>query len=226
MIKLKQRKEFTNMVFTLIEEHRLTELQQIIEANDQPLPETGVRMGYRLYIDQEMAFRTRFFLIKKLREITRIEPDETIITLLVRSMIQVQPLVLFKLVCDGLNIQSSVIKSLNREIQDWYKDMIDNNQFQQVTQLLTITNLSPDPVMIQDAYKNYLISGRLISYAGLSKQLEIPPTPETIRQVYSHFHQALAPNSPIPAADRENVMKWYKRIESMTGIADTTPLTE
>ncbi len=220
----KQHREFTNIVVTLIEEHRLTELTQIIRESDQPLPETAVRMGYRRFIDQEMSFRTRFFLIKKLKDITGVQPDETILHTLAQSMIGTQPLAVFGLVCKGLDIRSPALRPLFKEIQDWYKDLMDNNQFQQVSQLLEITGLSPDSGLIQDSYKKYLVSGRLISYAGLSKQLGIPPLANMVQQVYSHFRQALAPGSPIPAGDRENIKKWYNKIESLTGIPDNNPL--
>jgi hypothetical protein len=223
MPKPTQRKDFTSLVVKLIEERRLTELQQLIADSDQPLPETAIRMGYRLFTEGEMNFRTRFFMIRKLLEITRIPPEEHIITTLVRSMIGSQPLPVVKLVIDQLEIRPPMLKSLSRDIQEWFKSLLDNNQFQQVGQLRTILGISPDPALIQESYKNYLISGRFISFIGLSKQLEIFPLPATVQQVYSHFRQALAPGSPIPAQQRENVQKWYTRMEAVTGIADANP---
>lgn len=223
MTKLKFRKEFTTVIVTLIEEHRLTELQQIIRENSQPLPETAVRMGYRIYIEQEMTFRTRFFLIKKLREITKVEPDESIIHHLLRGLIGIHPMAVFKLVCDQLEIGIPLLKPLSRELQNWYQDLLDNGQYPQVSQLQEITGIPPDATLVQETYKKYLISGRLISYAGLSKQLGILPQPTMVQQVYSHFRQALAPNSQIPDSDRDNVQKWYGKIEAMTGIADSSP---
>lgn len=224
MPKPPQRKEFTALIIKLIEEHRLTELKQVIEGNDQALPETAIRMGYRIFIEREMSFRTRFFMIKKLFEITRIEPEENILVALIRSTIGTQPLPVVKLVVDELSIKPVMLKNLSRDIQEWYKTMLDNNQFPQVAQLKTILGIGPEPSLIQDTFKIYLISGRFISYTGLSKQLDITPLPTTVQQVYGHFHQALAPGSPIPPQARENVQKWYDRIETVTGIADPNPL--
>lgn len=222
MSKALGRKDFINLVVTLIDEHRLAELQHLIQDKAQPLPETAVRMGYRRYLEQDMALRTRFFLIRKLREITGIEPEDIVSQGLIRSMIGVQPVPVFKLVFAGLDIRPGILKAVQREIQDWYRSLLENSQYLQLGQLQEITRLAPDPALVQDMYKNYLMSGKLISFTGMNKQLGIAPLESMVQQVYTHYRQVLAASST-PVADRENIQKWYDKLQSLTGFADASP---
>lgn len=221
-----QRKDFTSMVIDMIQEHRLSELQQLMSENRQPLPETAVRMGYRLYAERDESFRTRYFLIRKLKEITGIDPEETVVKSLVKEMIGSQPPAVFKLVCQSLGISPTLLRALNRNIQEWYRKLLENAQYPQMSQLQAVTRLAPEESMIQEAYKRYLISGHLISFSGLRKQLGIDPQPDMVQQVYQHFRSALGTNSGTSAGDRENLRRWYAKVQEMTGIPDNAPPSE
>jgi len=220
MDKYQDQTSYAKSVRELVEQRRLTELDQLVKSSKQLIPETAIRLGYQKYLSLDLSFKARFFLLLKLKEITAINPGDELLLELSRSVIQEQPLPILVLLKDKFNISVPLFKRLNKDIQAMYRSFMTNNQFIQVSLLQELTEISPGEELVQTFYLYYLMNGKFISFKGLLKETNIAIKTENVQTIYMLFRKNMSSKVPYNGHSPENYQKWYKKLTQVTGIAD------
>jgi hypothetical protein len=103
----------------------------------------------------------------KLKEITRVKPEESILEDIIKTTFEMHSPHILDSLCKRLEINVTIFKTLNDELQDAYLYHVKEGAFTNVEKLKDVTKIPPSEESIQKAYHYYLRDGKLISFTGL-----------------------------------------------------------
>lgn len=201
---------------------RFTELSQLMAVTGETPADYVVRMGFRMYMEKNRSHRVRLFYIMKLKEITRVKPEESILEDIIKTTFEMHSPHILDSLCKRLEINVSIFKTLNDELQDAYLYHVKEGAFTNVEKLMDITKIPPSEESIQKAYHHYLRDGKLISFTGLKRRTGIQPDRKMILEIFKRYQENAA------QYDSKNKSKpegntWRKRIERMRKAMGTRP---
>lgn len=214
--------EFQNRFKRLIMEMRFTELSQFMDLTGDTPADDVVRMGFRMYMEKNRSHRVRLFYIMKLKEITRIIPEVSILEDIIKTTFEMHSPHILDSLCKRLEINVNIFKTLYDELQDAYLYHIKNGAFTNVEKLMDVTKIPPSEASIQKAYLSYLREGKLISFTGLKRRTGIQPSRKMILEIFKHYQEkALQYDSKHKSKSEGNT--WRKRIERLRKAMGTKP---
>lgn len=200
---------------TLVMEKRFMELNNMIVHTRNAPPEYIVRMGFKSYMQQEgRSNRVKLFFVMKLKEITSVTPEETIMEEIIRITFEMRSPHVLASLCKRLEIEANVFNSMNDELQEAYLYHVKNGIFANVEKLTEITHVPPSETIIQRGYKYYLEEGKLISFTGLKNRTGIKPDRKMVLEIFKLYQEKaneLAAKNP---KKKDNNI-WKKRIERL-----------
>ena len=222
MSKKKNIEEIQNQFKELIKQQRFMELAQLMTITGETPADYVVRMGFRMYMEKKRSHRVRLFYVMKLKEISGVAPDESILEDIIKTTFEMHSPHILDSLCKRLEINVSVFKTLNDELQDAYLYHVKDGAFTNVEKLMEVTKVSPSDESIQKAYHHYLMEGKLISFTGLKRRTQIQPDRKMILEVFKHYQENAAKH------DVENKSKpesnpWRKRIERLRKAMGSIP---
>jgi hypothetical protein len=121
-----------------------------------------------------------------------------------------------------LEINVTIFKTLNDELQDAYLYHVKDGAFTNVEKLMDVTKIPPSENSIQKAYHHYLMDGKLISFTGLKRRTGIQPERKMILEIFKNYQENAAKyDSQHKAKPESNT--WRKRIERLRKAMGTKP---
>jgi hypothetical protein len=222
MSRKKNIEEIQNQFKQLITEMRFTELSQLMAVTGETPADYLVRMGFRMYMEKNRSHRVRLFYVMKLKEITRVIPEESILEDIIKTTFEIHSPHILDSLCKRLEINVTIFKTLNDELQDAYLYHVKNGAFTNVEKLMDITKIPPSQESIQKAYHYYLRDGKLISFTGLKRRTGIQPDRKMILEIFKHYQEkATQYDSKHKSKPEGNT--WRKRIERLRKAMGTRP---
>ncbi|MCP4218902.1 MAG: hypothetical protein GY765_29990 [bacterium] len=198
----------------LISEKRFLELVRLMIKTRQAPSEYVVRMGYKMYMQGKRSHRVKLFFIMKLKEITKIAPEETILGQIIKMSFEMNSPHILASLCKRLEIEASVFKNMSSDIQDAYLEHVKKGIFANVEKLMEITKIDPSEEIIQKGYKYYLHEGKLISFSGLKNKTGIKPDRKMVLEVFK-LYQERANQYDLENKGKRGSNIWKKRIERL-----------
>jgi len=222
MNKKKNIEEIHNQFKDLITESRFAELAQLMSITGEVPADYMVRMGFRIYMEKRRSHRVRLFYVMKLKEITKVPPEDSILEDIIKTTFEMKSPHILDSLIKRLDIDVNIFKSMNDQLQEAYLEHVKNGAFTNVEKLMEITKVSPSEESIQKAYHHYLMEGKLISFTGLKRRTDIPPDRKMILEIFKYYQENAS------KYDMENKNKpqgniWRKRIERLRKAMGTKP---
>lgn len=212
--KKKETEDLQNQFKTLVTERRFTELAQLIAITGANPPDYVVRMGFRLYMEKIGSHRVRLFFVMKLKEITKVIPEDSILESIIKATFEMHSPHIMDSLIKRLEIDIEIFKNLKDELQESYLVHVKNGAFSNVEKLMDITKIPPSEESIQKAYKHYLSEGNLISFTGLKRRTDIQPDRKMILETFKTYQEnAAIYDQKNPKDPQGNI--WRKRIERL-----------
>lgn len=199
----------------LILEKRFMELSQLMKQSPVKPPDYIVRMGFRSFMLQEArSNRVKLFFVMKLKEITDVTPEDSIMEEIIKVSFEMHSPHVLDSLCKRLEIQESIFKSMEDELQEAYLHHVKNGVFANVEKLTEITGVQPSEQSIQKGYEYYLKEGKLISFTGLKNRTGIKPDRKMVLEIFK-IYQENASQFDIANPKKKNNNIWRKRIERL-----------
>lgn len=193
---------------------RFTELSQFMAVTGETPADDVVRMGFRMYMEKNRSHRVRLFYVMKLKEITRVIPEKSILEDIIKTTFEMHSPHILNSLCKRLEINVTIFKTLNDQLQDAYLYHVKNGAFTNVEKLMDITKIPPSRESIQRAYLHYLKDGKLISFTGLKRRTGIQPDRKMILEIFKYYQENAAQyDSKHKSKPESNI--WRKRIERL-----------
>lgn len=198
----------------LIMDRRFMELSHLITVTQVSPPDYIVRMGFKSYMQGDRSQRVRLFFVMKLKEISKINPDETILEEIIRTSFEMSSPHILDSLCKRLEIDKSIFKSMNDELQEAYLGHVKKGVFANVEKLMEITGVEPAEMIIQKGYKYYLEEGKVISFTGLKNKTNIKPDKKMMLEIFK-LYQENANKYDLEKKNNPEGNVWKKRIERL-----------
>jgi hypothetical protein len=198
----------------LISENRFTELAHLLAHTKQRPPEYVVRMGFRMYMEKKRSYRVKLFFVMKLKEITEIGPESDVLEEIIKTTFEMNSPHILDSMCKRLEIDKSIFKAMEDELQESYLDHVKNGVFANVEKLMEVTEIEPSEEIIQKAYKFYLTEGKLISFTGLKNRTGIKPDRKMVLEIFK-LYQEKANQWELENKGKKKKNTWKKRIERL-----------
>ncbi|MCP5048687.1 MAG: hypothetical protein GY940_16070, partial [bacterium] len=199
---------------TLVLDKRFMELANLITIRNQTPPEYVVRLGFKSYMQGQRSNRVRLFFVMKLKEITSIVPEDTILENIVRISFEMNSPHILDSLCKRLEIEKNVFKAMDDELQEAYLGHVKKGVFANVEKLMEITGIEPSETIIQRGYKYYLEEGKVISFTGLKNKTNIKPDKKMMLEIFK-LYQENANKFEIENKGKPGSNIWKKRIERL-----------
>jgi hypothetical protein len=222
MTKKKNIEEIQNQFKTLITELRFMELAQLMTITGETPADYVVRLGFRIYMEKKRSHRVRLFYVMKLKEITKVVPEESILEDIIRTTFEMHSPHILDSLCKRLEINIEIFQALNDELQDAYLYHVKDGAFTNVEKLMEVTKVSPSEESIQKAYNHYLREGKLISFTGLKRRTGIPPDRKMILEIFKYYQENAA-KYDTQEKSKPEANPWRKRIERLRKAMGTKP---
>lgn len=205
--------EIQNKFKDFIMEKRFMELANLMAATGVTPPDYVVRMGFRTYIEKQRSNRVKLFFVMKLKEITKVTPEESIQEDIINTTFEMQSPHILDSLIKRLEIDVNIFKSMNDELQEAYLVHVKNGAFSNVEKLMDITHVPPSEQSIQKAYQHYLLEGKLISFTGLKRRTGIKPDRKMILDIFKNYQEQSTKFDMDNPKNTNN--PWKKRIERL-----------
>ncbi|MGE5343801.1 MAG: hypothetical protein ACM3SY_20215 [Candidatus Omnitrophota bacterium] len=197
-----------------IMEKRFLELANLMALTGETPADYHIRMGFRMYMEKQRSNRVKLFFVMKLKEITKVSPEDDIIEEIVKTSFEMKSPHILDSICQRLEIGTNIFKNLNDELQEAYLDYVKSGAFTNVEKLMDVTRINPSEQIIQRAYEHYLMEGKLISFTGLKRRTGIAPDRKMILNIMKYYQENSA------KYDQENRKNpegnsWKKRLERL-----------
>lgn len=201
---------------TLIFEKRFMELAHLVAHTRLVPPDYVVRMGYRMYMDKKRSNRVMLFFVMKLKEITKVTPEDDILEEIIKTSFEMNSPHILASLCKRLEIAQGVFKNMTDEVQEAYLGHVKKGVFANVEKLMEITGIDPSEEIIQKGFKYYLEEGKLISFTGLKNRTGIKPDRKMVLEIFK-LYQERANQFELDHKNKKtpegNI--WKKRIERL-----------
>jgi len=207
---------------TLILERRFMELSHLITTTNNQPPDYIVRMGFKSYMQGKRSQRVRLFFVMKLKEITKVIPEEAILEDIIRTSFEMGSPHILDSLCRRLEIQQAIFRAMDDELQDAYLDHVKKGVFANVEKLREITGVEPTESIIQKGYRYYLEEGKVISFTGLKNKTDIKPDKKMMLEIFK-LYQENANQYDLENKGRPEGNIWKKRIERLRKAMGTKP---
>lgn len=214
MSRKKNTEEIQNTFKELILAKRFLELANYMTITGETPADFVVRMGFRTFMEQKRSSRVRLFFVMKLKEITKVTPDESILEDVIKTTLDMHSAHILDSLCNRLEIDIGVFKSMNDELQEEYLFHVKNGAFTNVEKLMEVTKIPPTDQSIQKAYQHYLMDGKLISFTGLKRRSGIKPDRKMILEIFK-FYQEESAKYDVKNKGKPEGNIWKKRIERL-----------
>ncbi len=198
----------------LIMERRFMELSHLITVNQVFPPDYIVRMGFKSYMQGNRSQRVRLFFVMKLKEISKMNPDETILEEIIRTSFEMSSPHILDSLCKRLEIDKAIFKTMGDELQEAYLGHVKKGVFANVEKLMEITGVEPAESIIQRGYKYYLEEGKVISFTGLKNKTNIKPDKKMMLEIFK-LYQENANKYDLEKKTTPEGNVWKKRIERL-----------
>ena len=222
MSKKKNIEEIQNQFKELVTEKRFAELAHYMAVTGESPADYVVRMGFRIYMEKKRSHRVRLFYVMKLKEITSFPPEDSILEEIIKTTFEMNSPHILDSLIKRLEIDISIFKSMNDELQAAYLDHVKNGAFTNVEKLMEVTKIQPSEQSIQKAYHHYLMEGKLISFTGLKRRTGIQPDRKMILEIFK-FYQENASQYDIDHKSSSQANPWRKRIERLRKAMGSKP---
>lgn len=214
--KKDKESEIQDQFKTLILDRRFMELSQLMKISRAIPPDYIVRMGFKSYMQGKRSHRVRLFFVMKLKEITSVIPEETILEEIIKTSFEMGSPHILDSLCRRLEIQKDIFRAMNDELQDAYLDHVKKGVFANVEKLMETTGIEPSESIIQKGYKYYLEEGKVISFTGLKNKTGVKPDKKMMLEIFKLYQENAN------RQELENKKKgskeaniWKKRIERL-----------
>lgn len=198
----------------LIIDKRFLELSNMMTLTGEAPADYVVRMGYRTYMEKQRSTRVKLFFVMKLKEITKVIPEDDILEEIIKNTFEMQSPHILDSLCKRLEINTNIFKSLYDDLQDAYLEHVKNGAFTNVEKLMDVTKIPPSDQSIQKAYKHYLMEGKLISFTGLKRRTGIMPDRKMVLEVFKYYQDNAAKYDQEHRNNPEG-NSWKKRLERL-----------
>jgi len=195
-------------------EKRFLELSNLMAITGETPVEYVVRMGFRMYMEKQRSNRVKLFFVMKLKEITKVPPEDDIVEEIIRTSFEMKSPHILDSLCKRLEINVAIFKNLNDELQEAYLEHVKNGAFTNVEKLMDVTKVPPSEQSIQKAYQHYLMEGKLISFTGLKRRSGIKPDRKMVLDVFKHYQEHAA-KYDLEHRNNPGGNVWKKRLERL-----------
>lgn len=222
MNKKKNLEEIHNQYKDLITDARFAELAQLMAISGEAPADYVVRMGFRIYMEKRRSHRVRLFYVMKLKEITNVTPEDSIMEDIIKTSFEMKSPHILDSLIKRLGIDVNIFRGMSDILQEAYLEHVKNGAFTNVEKLMEITKVQPSEESIQKAYHHYLMEGKLISFTGLKRRTSIQPDRKMILEVFKYY-QEHASKYDMEHKGNPQGNAWRKRIERLRKAMGTKP---
>jgi hypothetical protein len=199
---------------TLIMDRRFMELSHLITTTNAIPPDYIVRMGFKSYMQGQRSHRVRLFFVMKLKEITKVIPEEAILEEIIKTSFDMGSPHILDSLCKRLEIEKSIFQAMNDDLQDAYLGHVKKGVFANVEKLMEITAVEPTESIIQKGYQYYLEEGKVISFTGLKNKTGVKPDKKMMLEIFK-LYQENANDYDLANKGKPEGNIWKKRIERL-----------
>ncbi len=105
---------------TLVMDRRFMELSHLVTTTNAIPPDYIVRMGFKSYMQGQRSHRVRLFFVMKLKEITKVIPEETILEEIIKTSFDMGSPHILDSLCKRLEIEKEIFKNMDDDLQEAY----------------------------------------------------------------------------------------------------------
>ncbi len=213
--------DIQNTYKELIPQKRFTELIRLIDSSQTPPADFIIRMGFKNYMEEPTGKRVKLFYVMKLKEITDIKPEKSILIAACEISLDANAPEVLESVVKRLDIEQSVFKGMESFLQKTYTTYVEDGRFVDISKLMEITGIQPLEETIHKGYRSYIEECKFISFSGLKKRTGIPPNPDMIQEMYQQYQgQYLL---QMKKNNEEEADTWIARIKKLKRISKIEP---
>lgn len=205
----------------LIPQKRFAELARLIKSSHIPPAEYIVRMGFKNYMDEHHAKKVKLFYVMKLKELTGIPPEKTILKDIVQLSLEMDTPDVLESLVKRLGIPGEVLKEMAAAIQKTFVLYVDEGKFVDISKLIEVTHIKPNEEIIHKGYRSYLEECKFISFSGLKKRTGIDPDTSMLQEMYRNYEGEYL--RCINKKDDEGAESWINRIKKLKRISKVEP---
>ncbi|MCP5051022.1 MAG: hypothetical protein GY940_27910 [bacterium] len=217
----KESQDIQQQYKELISQRRFAELAKLMKSSDTPPADYNIRTGFKAYIEEPQGKKVKLFYIMKLKEITQIKPDTSILRAACEISLDANSPEVLESVVKRLEIEKEVFKGMEAFLQKTYASYVENGRFVDISKLMEITSINPLEDMIHKGYQSYLEECKFISFSGLKKRTDIPPNEVMIQEIYQKYQEQYLLNQN--KNDEEAMDTWFNRIKKLKRISKIRP---
>ncbi|MCP4148870.1 MAG: hypothetical protein GY757_14080 [bacterium] len=199
----------------MITEKRFMELIRLMNRSAQVPTEYVVRMGFKMYMQDKRSNRVKLFFIMKLKEITKVVPEDVILEAIIRITFEMNSPHVLTSLCKRLEIDIGIFAQMYPEIQEAYLGHVKRGIFANVEKLMEITEINPSEEIIQQGYKYYLNEGKLISFTGLKNKTGVKPDRKMVLEIFKLYQERANQYDLDNPKKKGKSNIWKKRIERL-----------
>lgn len=205
----------------LIPQKRFAELAGLIKSSQTPPAEYIVRIGFQNYMEEKHAKKVKLFYVMKLKELTGIQPEKTILKSIAQLSLEMDTPDVLESLVKRLGIPGEVLKEMSSVIQKTYVLYVDEGKFVDISKLIEVTGIQPNEDIIHKGYRSYLEECKFISFSGLKKRTGIKPDENMIQEMYHDYEGEYL--KCINKKDNEGAESWVNRIKKLKRISKVEP---
>ena len=200
---------------TLVKQRRFAEIARLISTSKTQPADYIVRMGYKMYLEKKRSNSVKLFFVMKLKEITKIEPDESIIGDILKATFELHSPPVLSSICARLEIDLLEVENIDEILQEEYLYQVKIGAFTNVENLMNLTQVKPSDSIIQQAYEHYLNEGKLISFTGLKRRTGIKPDKKMVLETIKRYQEESNKYDVENASKKIKNNPWKKKIERL-----------